>query len=58
LELAYPPAAREPDLSLPLPDLPAGEPPDLAEPLPPVGAPANAPADALSDFWGRGQGSL
>ena len=58
LELSYPPAAREPDLSLPLPDLPAGEPPDLAEPLPPVGASADAPADALSDFWGRGQGSL
>lgn len=58
LELAYPPAAREPDLSLPLPDLPAGELPDLEEPLPPVGPPAPAPGDALSDFWGRGQGSL
>ena len=50
LELSYPPAAREPDLSLPLPDLPAGETPALEEPLPPV--------EALSDFWGRGQGSL
>jgi hypothetical protein len=58
LELSYPPAVREPDLSLPLPDLPAGEPRDSEEePLPPVESP-NAPAEALSDFWGRSEGSL
>ena len=59
LELSYPPAVREPDLSLPLPDLPTGEPRDSEEePLPPVESPTNAPAEALSDFWGRSEGSL
>ena len=59
LELSYPPAVREPDLSLPLPDLPTGEPRNSEEePLPPVESPANAPAEALSDFWGRSEGSL
>jgi hypothetical protein len=59
LELSYPPAVLEPDLSLPLPDLPTGEPEDLEEePLPPVEAAVNAPAEALSDFWGRSEGSL
>lgn len=59
LELSYPPPVREPDLSLPLPDLPAGGPsvPE-EEPLPPVQAPASSPADTLSDFWSRGAGSL
>jgi hypothetical protein len=59
LELSYPPPVREPDLSLPLPDLPAGDPsvPE-EEPLPPVQTPASSPAGALTDFWSRGGGSL
>jgi hypothetical protein len=44
---------------MPLPDLPTGEPQDLdEEPLPPVEISADAPAEALSDFWGRSEGSL
>lgn len=59
LELSYPPPAREPDLTLPLPDLPAGEPAAVDEdPLPPVQTPAASPAEALSDFWSRGGGSF
>ena len=59
LELSYPPAVLEPDLSLPLPDLPTGKLEDLEEEqLPPVEAAVNAPAEALSDFWGRSEGSL
>ncbi len=52
LELAYPPPRREPDLSLPVADLPAAE-PQLEEepPLPPVSGPPPGPADALTDFW-------
>ncbi|MEX1110167.1 MAG: hypothetical protein WEB31_00045 [Chthoniobacterales bacterium] len=57
LEMTYPPAPREPDLSLPLSDLPAEEPVvDEELPLPPVsGAPS--PAEQLQTFWGTG-GSL
>jgi len=59
LELSYPPAAREPDLSLPLPDLPTGEPQGAKEePLPPLERSVDSPGDALSDFWGRSEGSL
>lgn len=57
LELSYPPAPREPDLSLPVTDLPAEEAPVEEEPpLPPVsGAPS--PAEQLRRFW-SGNGSL
>lgn len=57
LELSYPPARREPDLSLPVTDLPTEEPPVEEEPpLPPVsGAPS--PAEQLQTFWGT-SGSL
>ena len=52
LELAYPPPHREPDLSLPVADLPSVETTLQQEPpLPAVSAPAPGPADALSDFW-------
>lgn len=59
LELSYPPAVREPDLSLPLPDLPTGDiPVSGEEPLPPVEPPLPEPTEALSDFWSQGGGSL
>lgn len=59
LELSYPPALAEPDLSLPLPDLPSGDPSASGEePLPPVEPPLPAPNEALSDFWSSGGGSL
>jgi hypothetical protein len=58
LELSYPPPRREPDLSLPVADLPGEGAPVVEEPpLPPVsGAPG--PAEQLRNFWGTGQGSL
>jgi hypothetical protein len=66
LELAYPRSQREPDLSLPLADLPEvaelhvdGEPP--LPPLAPPGQPApapEAPAGALEQFWNSGAGSF
>lgn len=56
LELSYPPPVREPDLTLPVPDW-VGDVSD-EEALPPVQNLAPNPAEALSDFWGRGQGSL
>lgn len=55
LELSYPPVPRQPDLSLPVGDLPAADPAEV--PLPPVITPPG-PVDALSDFWGRPEGSL
>jgi hypothetical protein len=57
LELSYPPAPREPDLSLPVTDLPGDEPAVEEElPLPPVsGSPS--PAEQLQTFWGT-NGSL
>jgi len=59
LELSYPPPVREPDLSLPLPDLPTGEPAaNGEEPLPPIEPPLPEPAEALSDFWSQSGGSL
>lgn len=58
LELSYPAPVREPDLSLPVTDLP-GEPiASDEEPLPPVQAAPSAPAENLADFWGRGGGAL
>ena len=57
LELSYPPATREPDLSLPLPDLPDGN-SAADEPLPPVEPPLPEPTEALSDFWSQSGGSL
>lgn len=58
LELSYPPPPRQPDLSLPVADLPAEEAEVVEEPpLPPVsGAPS--PAEQLRNFWGIGNGSL
>ncbi|MGA0848374.1 MAG: hypothetical protein ACO3RX_00335 [Chthoniobacterales bacterium] len=59
LELSYPPPVTEPDLSLPLPDLPVGDPSVAGEePLPPVEPPLPEPSEALSDFWSRSEGSL
>jgi hypothetical protein len=54
LELSYPPEPREPDLTLPVTDLPEEEPSIEKEPpLPPVsGAPS--PAEQLQTFWGTG----
>jgi len=57
LELSYPPPTREPDLSLPLPDLPDGNSAG-DEPLPPVEPPLPEPTEALSDFWSKSGGSL
>lgn len=51
LELAYPAPRREPDLSLPVDDLPGAEPRLEQEP------PAAGPADALREFW-NGSNSL
>ncbi|MEI7864429.1 MAG: hypothetical protein WCI38_03580 [Chthoniobacterales bacterium] len=59
LELSYPPTVREPDLSLPVSDLPSSDTSPLEEPpLPPVSAPPESPAGALNEFWGTGAGSL
>lgn len=60
LELAYPPAPEDPDLSLPVSDLPDGEVELIEEPpLPPIQASEPAgPAGALSDFWKGLGGSL
>jgi len=59
LELSYPLPAREPDLSLPVSDLPSAEASPLEEPpLPPVSAPPESPSGALNEFWGSGSGAL
>lgn len=64
LELAYPRAQREPDLTMPLSDVPGVTELEVEEepPLPPVvpaGQPApDAPAGALRDFWNSGAGAL
>lgn len=53
LELAYPPQPREPDLSMPVTDVPSAEPRVEEEPpLPPISKPLPGSTDALSDFWG------
>jgi len=58
LELRYPPPPREPDLTMPLRDLPEvlGEPGD--EPLPPIATTPASPGEALDDFWRSGGGAL
>ncbi|MBU3664777.1 MAG: hypothetical protein FGM15_02695 [Chthoniobacterales bacterium] len=61
LELSYPPPVKEPDLSLPLRDVPVEPEPHAGEeaPLPPVVPPsAPGPADALNSFWQSGAGSF
>jgi hypothetical protein len=59
LELSYPQPVREPDLSIPVSDLPSSESSPLEEsPLPPVSAPPESPVGALNEFWGSGAGSL
>lgn len=63
LELAYSPRPVEPNLSLPVSDLPEAPSDDVEveeePPLPPVEPPPSAgPAGALTEFWGSGAGSL
>jgi len=58
LELSYPAPVREPDLSLPLTDLPGEPAAGEEEPLPPVQVLPAGPAEALTDFWGRADGAL
>lgn len=57
LELRYPPAPREPDLGLPVRDLPADDEP-LDEPLPEVVTTPASPGRVLEDFWSSGGGAL
>ena len=56
LELCYPPPAREPDLTMPVRDLPASAPDQAAadEPLPPVVSTPASPGQVLQDFWSSG----
>lgn len=61
VELFYPPAPRQPDLSLPVSDVPAANvSAPAAEATNSVSAPEGsaAPADVLSDFWDRTESSL
>jgi hypothetical protein len=58
LELSYPAPVREPDLTLPLADLPGEPQAGEEDPLPPVQTVPGAPAEALTDFWGRSGGSF
>lgn len=58
LELRYPPALREPDLSMPLRDLPSAAEASADEPLPAVVTTPASPGDALQEFWGTGGGAL
>lgn len=52
LELAYPPPPREPDLSMPVTDVPANELRVEEEPpLPPLSTPLPGTGEALNDFW-------
>lgn len=57
LELCYPPPPREPDLTMPLRDMPGAAEEALDEPLPPVSTTPASPGDALRDFWRSGGGS-
>lgn len=54
LELSYPAPLREPDLTLPVMDLPSALPDSSVTPL----ATEPAPSDALMNFWQQGGGSL
>lgn len=54
LELRYPPAPREPDLSMPVRDLPGASDEPAEEPLPPVATTPASPGRALEDFWNSG----
>jgi len=59
LELCYPAPSREPDLSMPLRDLPASAvAEDVDEPLPPVITVPASPGQVLQDFWRSGGGAL
>lgn len=58
LELCYPPPPREPDLSMPVRDLPALDEEADEEPLPPVATVPASPGQAVQDFWNSGGGSL
>ncbi len=58
LELAYPPPPREPDLSMPVTDVPTGEiEVDDSLPLSPLATPLPGTGDVLSDFWNGGTSS-
>ncbi len=59
LELAYPPPQREPDLTLPVADVPIAETFPEQNPPPPLAPTVTepGPADALQEFW-RGNNSL
>jgi len=58
LELCYPPPAREPDLSMPVRDLPEVAAEADEEPLPPIATTPASPGVALDDFWRSGGGAL
>ena len=58
LEMSYPEPAREPDLSMPVRDLPQASPVEIDESLPPVATTPASPVQVLRDFWNRGGGSL
>ena len=59
LELCYPAPSREPDLSMPVRDLPASPVADeIDEPLPPVTTVPASPGEVLQDFWRSGGGAL
>ncbi|MFM8229610.1 MAG: hypothetical protein ACKOAL_00135, partial [Chthoniobacterales bacterium] len=58
LELCYAAPSRDPDLSMPLRDLPvsaAAE--EIDEPLPPVASVPASPGQVLQDFWNSGGGA-
>lgn len=59
LELCYPAPSREPDLGMPVRDLPASVVADeVDEPLPPVTTVPASPGEVLQDFWRSGGGAL
>jgi len=58
LELCYPPVPREPDLSMPVRDLPSAVDEPGEEPLPPIATTPASPGQTLVDFWQSGSGAL
>lgn len=58
LELCYPPPRHEPDLSMPVRDLPSTTDDASDEPLPPVSTTPVSAGEALQDFWRSGGGAL